>query len=485
MIIDMRLIDRQAELAFLDQLLTRSRPGPAQLVLLYGRRRVGKTLLLRTWAQRSGLPFTYWAAEKEPAALQRKKLYARLLGVPLPQAPTFASWTELWDAAANLLGGERRILVLDELPYAAEADPAMLSALQHAWDQHFQQSQIVLVLCGSQVRTMETLLARQSPLFGRMSGQWRLQPLPFGALSSFFPGWDAEERVATYAMVGGIPAYLEWLDPDRSLVENIRHVMLAPGSMFVAEPQFLLYDEVREPQTYLAILKAIGAGSHTLQEIGNASLVGSAHLSAYLATLQELRLVERRIPATTPPALRRKSRQGRYHLSDPYFRFYFRFIAPFHDVLEQDPDRLLDGVRQGLRAFVGQTAFEQLAHEWLLLAQTQERLPWRPQAVGSHWSKRVQVDVVAVNWESGDLLLGECKWTGETVNREVVRDLVEVKTPKVLADLAGTGVSWRLRHALFARRGFTEAARQEGERLGALLVDLAEMDAGFALMAAG
>ena len=92
---------------------------------------------------------------------------------------------------------------------------------------------------------------------------------------------------------------------------------------------------------------------------------------------------------------------------------------------------------------------------------------------------------MAVNWESGDLLLGECKWTGETVNREIVRDLVEVKTPKVLADLAATGVHWRVHPALFAGRGFTEAARQEGERLGALLVDLPQMDGDFALMAAG
>lgn len=335
---------------------------------------------------------------------------------------------------------------------------------------------MVIVLCGSQVRTMETLLARQSPLFGRMTGQWYLQPLAFATLREFFPDWSAEERVAAYAVVGGIPAYLEWLDPARTLSENIRRVILAPGSMFMAEPQFLLYDEVREPQTYLAILKAIGTGNHTVQEISHASLVGSAHLSSYLATLQELRLVERRLPATTPSAQRRISRQGRYHLSDPYFRFYFCFVAPMHDALAAEPDQVLAAVEGGMRAFVGQTAFEQLAQAWVLWAGRSGGLGWQPGAAGSHWSRRVQVDVVAVDWTSHNLFLGECKWTGEAVGREIVRDLLENKTPKVLADMDVQNEGWTVQHAVFARSGFDARARQEAGERGVLLVDLERID---------
>jgi len=471
-------INREREIAFLNELVARRHPGPAQLALLYGRRRVGKTVLLHTWAQRSNLPYTYWTAEKETAPLQRRKLYAKLLGVPAEQSPIFFSWAELWEAAATLLRGQRRIVILDELPYAAEADSSMLSALQHAWDQHFKQSEIIMVLCGSHVRIMETLLTHQSPLFGRMTGQWLLEPLDFSALRLFFPTWSAEERVALYAMVGGIPAYLEWLDPERSLVENIRHVVLAPGSMFVAEPQFLLYDEVREPQTYLAILKAIGRGHHTLNEINNASLVGKTHLSTYLATLQALRLVERRLPVTIPVARRRKSRQGRYHFSDPYFRFYFRFIDPYQEYLPTEPERLLTGVRQGLRAFVGGTAFEQLAQEWLKKQGRRGKLPFEPKAVGSHWSRRVQVDAVAINWQTRDILLGECKWTESAIERQIIRELVGKKTPKVLKDLETHGVEWRVHYAFFARHGFTDAARAYAETYGALLVDMQRLDEG-------
>jgi len=165
-------VDREAELAFLDAVLERKRPTAAQFVLLYGRRRVGKTVLLRHWAEQSGVPHTYWAAEKEPAALQRRKLFAHILGVEPAQAATFDSWASCWQAIAAFLADRRHILILDEFTYAVESDPAMLSSLQHAWDQHFKHSQIVLVLCGSHVHTMETLQTRQSPLFGRLSAQW-------------------------------------------------------------------------------------------------------------------------------------------------------------------------------------------------------------------------------------------------------------------------------------------------------------------------
>ncbi len=467
-----RFVDRETELAFLDAVLERRRPTAAQLVLLYGRRRVGKTVLLRHWAERSGLAQCYWAAEKEPAALQRRKLYARILGLDATQAPIFASWDDCWRAIGAVLGDRRQILILDEFTYAAEADPAMLSSLQHAWDQYLRLSQVVIVLCGSHVHTMETLQTRQSPLFGRMTGQWELRALPFAALREFLPSWSTEERVAAYAVVGGVPAYLEWLDPDRSLTDNIRDVILAPGSMFIAEPTFLLYDEVREPSTHLAVIKAIGAGNHTLGDISNAALVGKAHLSAYLARLEELRLVERRLPATVAVAERRRSRSGRYHLTDPYFRFYFRFVAPYQDDLSYHPDLILPRIREGLRAFVGATAFEDLCRQWVMQRHEAGDLPFPVQQVGSHWARDVQVDVVAVNWAERAILLGECKWGTEPEGRSLIQELVQGKTPRLLAKLPDGGQGWKVHYAFFARAGFTDAAHSAARAAGARLVDL-------------
>jgi AAA+ ATPase superfamily predicted ATPase len=466
-------VDREAELAFLSQVQNRSYPGPGQLLMLYGRRRVGKTALLRHWAEQSGLPWLYWMAQKEPAPLQRRKLFAQILNRnPLaPSTPTFESWSDLWEASAPLLTNRKRLLIIDELPYAAEADPATLSALQQAWDLHFQHAPTVIALCGSHVRAMETLLSRQSPLFGRMTGQWHLQPLPFGALRQFFPTWSPEEQVAAYAIVGGVPTYLNWFDPALPLTDNIRQRLLAPGSLAQAEVEFLLYDEVREPRVYLSILQAIGNGAHTLSQISAAALIAQSNLSAYLATLQDLRLVERRIPATVPPAKQRSSKQGRYHLSDPFHRFYFRFLQPNEAELSYQPNRVLGQIQQGLRAFVGATAWEELARQWVLAQAHKDTLGFAPERIGSHWSRTVQADVIAINWKERTILIGECKWGAERVDKQTVRTLLEHTIPLVLADLPDKGDAWRSIPAFFARAGVTPAARTAIQRYGGRLVD--------------
>lgn len=475
--------DRQAELAFLNGIVSRPSPQQGQFLMLYGRRRVGKTTLLRHWTEQGVLPATFWVAEKEPAMLQRRKFFASLLRSDPTSlsAPTFDSWSALWQAAATILADRRQIVVIDELPYAAESDPAMLSALQHAWDHHFEASQVILVICGSQVRTMELLLGRQSPLYGRLTGQWALRPLPFGALREFFPSWSPAEQVAAYAMVGGVPTYLRWLDPTRSLVDNIRHILLSPGSMALAEVEFLLADEVREPRTYLAILQAIGGGYHTLDEIANASLVGKSNLSAYLSQLENLKLIERRVPATIPPAQQYRSKRGRYHLRDPFFRFYFRFLYPYRLDLNYQPERVMPTIESNLRAFVGGTVWEELAREWTDAQRLTNTLGFTPEVVGSHWNRQVQVDVVAINWKTHDILLGECKWGTDAVDRKVVRDLLTSKAPLVLADLPNHGAGWRVHYAIFARTGITPAAQGELQAQGGFVIDLNQLYADLML----
>ncbi|HEU5103700.1 MAG TPA: DUF234 domain-containing protein [Roseiflexaceae bacterium] len=266
--------------------------------------------------------------------------------------------------------------------------------------------------------------------------------LPFSTLTAFFPTWSVEERIAVSALVGGVPAYLGWLDPDLTFAENVRQVVLDPGSQFSAEPTLLIYDEliydeVREPQPHLAILKAIGAGAHTLDKISNATLIGKTHLSSYLVRLQDLKLIERRLPATTASAERLRSRKGRYHLP-----------------------------------------FEDLARAWVLAQGQANQLPFAPEMIGSHWSRHVQADVVAVNWREHAILIGECKWSTDRVDRQIVRDLIEGKTPLVLRELPDAGQGWMITYACFARGGFTDAARQLMDTHQGLCVDLEMLDRG-------
>ena len=469
-------VDREEELVFLNSLLTRTSPGPAQLILLYGRRRTGKTALLQHWAEASTLPYTYWVANKEPAAAQRRSLCARVTGLPEDEAPHFDGWPALWRwfASQVVRPEERRILILDELQYASEADPSMLSGLQHAWDQHLKHSHLIIALCGSQIGTLESIMTRQSPLFGRLTGQWLLQPLPFSALKDFFPNWSPAEHVALYAIVGGIPAYLEWLDSKRSLSANIRDIILSPGSMFSAEPSFLLYDELRELGSYHAILRAISTGRHTLKEISDEALIGRTNTASFLSRLQELRLVERRLPVTLTASQRRRSKRGHYHLSDAYFRFFYQFVAP-HQRSLLSAEQTLEHIRRHLRDFVGE-AFEDLAQQWLAHQVRAGALPFTPEAVGAHWGRGVQVDAVAINWQTRDALLGECKWQERKVPLSVVRDLVDRKGPRTRKDLPEAGEGWKLHYAVFTRAGLTPPALAELEKHAGLHVDLPELN---------
>jgi hypothetical protein len=473
-------VNRVQELTFLNRAIRFDRGERGQMLLLYGRRRIGKTRLLNHWAQQSQIPYTYWVAEREPAALQRRRLFARILGTEDPMsAPAFTTWSSVWQAAIPIFQStpQGRILILDELPYAIESEPSLLTSLQHAWDQHLQHMKITIALCGSHVRTMELLQSYSSPLFGRMTGQWQVEPLPFSALKEFFPTWSAEERVALYSIVGGVAAYLDWLNPKLSLVENLRQIVFSRGSMFSSEPMFLLYDEVREPASYLAILKAIGTGRHSLDEISNACLIDKNHLSSYLDRLQDMRLIERRIPATVRPAERSRSRRGRYHMRDPFMRFYFRFIAPFTEQPAFETEAAVNYACQGLRAYVGATVFEELCREWVRQRGRAGRLPLKPSVVGSHWTRSAQTDIVAIEWEKKQILIGECKWGTDDVDLKVTRNLMDEKTSAVLKDLPDEGRDWRITHAIFTRTDVTAAAKSRLREMGGTVVTLAQMDA--------
>jgi hypothetical protein len=226
----------------------------------------------------------------------------------------------------------------------------------------------------------------------------------------------------------------------------------------------------------MAVLKAIGAGKHALNEISDHSFLASTAVNAYLSTLQELRLVERRLPITIRPGERGRSRSGRYHLSDPYFRFYFHFLAPFQDNPLLSVEQILEQIQRDLRAFVGATSFEELCRQWVISQGKSGNLPFVPVAVGSHWSRRIQVDVVAINWESREILLGECKWGTDKIDRQIARELIDKKTSLMLLDLPGMGQGWKVHHMLFGRQGFTDAAKTEMKGVGGLCVDLKQLD---------
>lgn len=466
-------VARERELALLNDL--HHQPG-AQFLVLYGRRRIGKTALITHWGEQIQAPFLYWMATQTSATNQLRQFSQALFQFLNPGAavtPVFSypSWDTALAEVARLAAKQRVVVVLDEFTYVMQADPEVPSLIQKAWDHHLKQSQAFLVLTGSLAGIIQrTALDCQAPLYGRATAGLKLQPLGFGALTVLLPRYDSEQRVAVYTITGGVPAYIELFDDRHNILQNLQRIV-TPANVMLSDAVFLLHEQLDEPRNYVAVLEAIAAGFHTLTDIATMAGIDRSNIAKYLGVLRELGYVDRLTPAT----VRRpeQSRQGRYVIVDPYLRFYYRFLAPHRSAIEQG--RVRQAVSQlydHLLDFIGTHTFKELCREWVAVKAEMGEMPFLPEQTGSYWSKAAQVDVVAVNWRTRDVLLGECKWGKQAVGRDVVEALWR-KTDEVLPP----PVDWRVHYAFFARDGFTPAARAAAEERGAQLVTLAELEA--------
>jgi len=487
-------VGREAELQLLDRLWARPE---ATLLILYGRRRVGKTRLLTYWLRQGSTGVTgqdrparralYWVAEPSSARDQLRSFSQAVYNFANPQAPapedfSYASWQQAWEQVAALAQVERMALLMDEFTYLLEVDPGIAGQLQNLWDHTLSRTNLFLVICGSHLGMMQRhTLSYQAPLYGRAAAQLRLQPLPFGMTARYFPGFDADERVAIYAIWGGIPAYWERLDPAATLSDNIRNELLTANNLMQAEPRLLLQDFVNEPHNYVGILRAIANDARTQGEIAAFTGLTQGHVSQYLSTLQDTGFVERRAPVTQGE----RSRLGRYHIVDPYLRFYYRFLANRQSQLALGiQEQSLAEIRRHLRDFIGANTWEELCREWLLRASAQQAVPVLVDQVGSAWTRAAQVDVVGVNSMEKTLVLGECKWGPEPSGRSVLTELIE-KTAEVVP---GQG-QWHVHYLGFARAGWTPACHAFAQEVasappsgknwrsvGMRLLDLAQVD---------
>lgn len=470
-----RLIGRNRDLTLLDELLNRDR---SEFLLVYGPHGVGKTALLSRWATGSGLPFVYWVASRSTPAMLRKTLAQAIwrLDTPTGQGPSFPTWDMLFQEIVRRIGDHRVILILDQFQYAIEACPALTSQLQNAWDHLFKDTNILLVMVGSHIHTMERVQRYSQPLHGRFTARLVVDPLPFGTLAEFFPRYTPAQRVIAYAILGGVSAYLERFDDRRTIKENVQAQVFDRSGAFCLEPFALIADQVRRPRNYIAIMQAVAAGNHTMDKIAKASGLQRANAGGrYLKRLQEMHFVERHVPATVRHFQR--TTMGRYHLNDNYLRFYFRFVWPNLHLLELGLlDELWEALRAEMDAFVGRYVFPNLCQEWVWAQAAARELPFVPEHVGAHWGNGVRVDVVALSWREKAILLGEVRWATYQIGQSVVRELVEEKAPKVLETLPDRGDGWTVCYALFTRTGLTKAARAEALAHNTLLVDLMALD---------
>lgn len=465
----MAFFNRTAEIQFL---CTQAQQGGAALVVLYGRRRTGKTALLKQFAKDRRAIF--FVADQSSLADQLAGFSAaafRALGEDGLSETIFPSW----DAAFRYLASRAKtplLVVLDEFSYLCESDPALPSVLQRLWDAELKETRLQLVLCGSFVSFMEQeVLGARNPLYGRRTGSWLLQPLGFRDSRLFVPSLSLEEAVGVYGILGGIPAYLERWNSEVDVRENLLRLILRRGAPLRDEPRFLMMEEVRDPRIYFSICRAVALGCTTPNEIAqSAGLTDRGVVSRYLDTLRSLRLIERRVPATERNPER--TRRGHYRLADPLSRFWFRFVLPNISPLEAgDPDQVYDSkVSPYLEQHLSLT-FEAMAEEHCWAMMRTGRLPWCDR-IGGWWSQGEEVDVVGVSDGERRLLMGECKWSVRAVGIDVLEAL-QAKTHRVVQDLERAPTE--IRYVLWSRSGFTPALQQRAEQEGVLLCGLTEM----------
>jgi uncharacterized protein len=453
---------REQEIADLTR-LTRREDRPA-LVLVYGRRRVGKSTLLREWARRSGFPTFYWESPRGNADFVLNSFMTELYtwaGEPVIESrSSVASWADAFRALRRVIGARRVAVILDEFPWAIESQRALPSQLKTAWDTVFADSRILMFISGSHISAMEQLLLSDAPLFGRMTGKLHVPPFEFAETDSFLRRYTLEKRLAVYSILGGVPDYLQRWDDRVGLMPNISEIFLSNLSPYRNEHLVLVSDVLRrDSPDYETVLNVVGSGKSDSADIAAFSAVPTNRTANVLRTLTELRLIERRIRASVPVDKHQDARHARYFLVDPFLQFYYRFVAPNRSKIALGLEEALTRIfAEQLRGYVG-LAFEHLCRRWLLAQAQAGTLELAPDYIGSDWSgAQYQADAVAVNWRERQLLVGEAKWTDSKVDRAVLAQL-DTTTGAVLEKIRlavakdKRALPWRTTGVIFSRHG--------------------------------
>lgn len=446
----MRFIDRTNELETLAKEYQRE---AASLVVVYGRRRVGKTELIRHFIQDK--PALYFLATEEAEAMNREafqRQVADFLDSDLLRGAVIDRWELLFQQLMMAAGDERLVIVIDEFQYIGKSNPAFLSVFQRVWDTILSKGNVMVILCGSLVSMMMSqTLNYDAPLYGRRTAQIRLRPIKFSHYHEFFDiELSVEELVKRYSLTGGVPKYIEMFQHTHDLEEAIRSSLLNPSSYLFDEPNFLLQKEVTDIGSYFSILRIIAAGNHKSSKIATLLQQKQTNLPRYLKVLIDLDLLEREVPVTE--ANPDKSKKGLYQIRDNFIRFWFQFIYPNRSYLEMGHtevvmERLAKNFIDSQVSFV----YEQICQEKLWELSAQGKLPGLLERVGRWWDNAHEIDVVGISEADNLLVLGECKFWNGPVGLNILSQLEE----------KASFVDWhkekrRTVYILFSINGFSE-----------------------------
>ena len=447
-------VDRAQEMATLQREYGRDGSG---LVVLYGRRRVGKTTLISEFIRDKKALFFLASEESESQnrlAFQEKT--ADFLNSDLLKNVEVKSWDVLFRAIMDTHFDSKPVIVLDEFQYLGRSNPAFPSVFQRIWEEILKDRQVMVILCGSLISMMQSqTLAYDSPLYGRRTAQIRLKQIPFSYYHQFFPEKSRKELIEMYAVTGGVPKYIELFSQSKDIYSAIEKCVLNRSGYLYDEPHFLLQQEVSEVGSYFSIIKAIAAGNTKLSAIAGVLEVKSTSLTKYLKTLIDLDILEREVPVTEDSP--EKSKRGLYKIKDNYLRFWFAFVYPNMSFIESGHGRIvMDKIRKSLVRNHIAFVYEDICRERMWEINAEGVWPFYFSKLGRYWDSKEEIDIAAIDPDGKNLILGECKYWQEPVGVSVLRELeAKAKT-----------VSWEKEKrktwfVLFSVNGFTEELRAE------------------------
>lgn len=419
-------IGRQQELEFLEEKYAKE---GGQLIVLYGRRRIGKTETLRQFCK--GKPHVFYSCREIPDRMQLRTFSEQMLSEKMPAAKyvrEFSGWEAAFKSIEDLpYGNSKKLLVIDEFPYMCKGNASIPSVLQNAWDGLLKDKNVMIILCGSAMSFIEhEILAEKNPLYGRATGIYKMKAMGFYDAQRFFPHYSPEDRITAYSMLGGIPHYLAQFDPRISLEENIRKNILSKGCPLYSETEFLLKQELRETHLYNSIIEAVALGNTKLNDISNKSLIGNvSKTSVYLKNLVELEIVEREFSVDAGIKEMANSSRGIYRLTDNFFRFWYAFAFSNYSELENgDADGVFEyAIKPNLHEFASYS-FEDVCREYIREMQKKSGLPFRYKRMGRWHGKtsagrkgaaaqEAEIDILAISAKADKFLAGECKFKGK------------------------------------------------------------------------
>lgn len=449
----MKFLGREKEILDLEKEYNRD----GGFVVIYGRRRIGKTTLIKQFIK-SKTAF-YFLATKEVESQSMKRfagVIARTTGNSVLQKAAFSDWLDLFQAVADYKPNEKKVLVIDEFPYLVKVNDSFPSILQNAWDEILKDSNVMPILCGSLISMMKKhALSYESPLYGRRTAQMRIAPLPFTTVYEN-QKLSFEEAAEQYSITGGVPKYMEFFSDGQPLYEQIKENVLSKNGFLYEEPNFLLTDEVQVPTNYFSIIKVIADGNHKLGTIAGILGLETSALTPYLKTLSELGFIEKQVPVTEKNA--EKTRKGLYFISDNFLRFWFRYVYPYKGELELDNTQIsLDELDKDFKEKFVAFAYEDICKEIFARLCSDKAIDFTPSKIGSYWlndkSGNTQIDVMAVDTVNKRLFAGECKYHNQPIDADVYFELV--KKVDNSSEIKSAFKGYTVIYGVFSKSGFT------------------------------